>query len=82
MSSEADIDSTVDGIVADRLRVDRSDFEDGTSFTGETLGADSLDVVETAEAVDAELGVRIPDEDLEAMDTVGDLKAYVRDELE
>lgn len=82
MSSSADIDSTIDEIIADRLRVEQAEFTDDSSFTGEKLDADSLDVVEAAEAIDANLGVRIPDEDLETLDTVGDLKAYVRAELE
>ncbi|MDY6818178.1 MAG: acyl carrier protein [Halobacteriales archaeon] len=79
MSSSENIDETVEEIIADRLRVDRSEFDDETSFTGETLDADSLDVVEAAEAIDANLGVHIPDEDLEELETVGDLKTYIRD---
>lgn len=79
MSSSTDVDSTIDEIIADRLRVDQDAFDDDTSFTGETLDADSLDVVEAAEAIDANLGVRIPDEDLERLDTVGELKSYVRE---
>lgn len=79
MSSGEEIDDAVEGIVADRLGVDRSEFDDETSFTGETLDADSLDMVETAEAVDANLDVYVPDEELAEVETVGDLKAYVRD---
>jgi len=82
MSSEADIDERVEEIVADRLRVDRSAFDDGTAFTDGSIDADSLDVVETAEAIDANLGVRVPDEALAEIETVGDLKAYVRDHHE
>lgn len=78
MSSRGEIDEAVEEIVADRLRVDRSAFDDGTPFAGETLDADSLDMVETAEAVDANLDVYVPDEDLADLETVGDLKAYVR----
>lgn len=82
MSTETEIDETIEEIISDRLRVERSEFDDETPFEGETIDADSLDVVEAAEAIDANLGVHVPDEDLEAMDTVGDLKSYVRDELE
>ena len=81
MSSDADVDGTIEGIIADRLRVDRSAFDDETRFAGETINADSLDIVETAEAVDANLGVHVPDAELEAIETVGDLKSYVRAEL-
>ena len=81
MSSEVDVDDTIEGIIADRLRVDRSAFDDETRFTGETIDADSLDIVEAAEAIDANLGVHIPDAELEAVETVGDLKSFVRAEL-
>lgn len=82
MSTGAEIDEAVEGIVADRLRVDRSAFDDGTPFEGETLDADSLDMVETAEAIDANLDVFVPDEALADLETVGDLKAYVRDAID
>lgn len=81
MSSEVDVDEAIEGIIADRLRVDRSAFDDETPFTGETIDADSLDIVEAAEAVDMNLGVHVPDAELEAIETVGDLKSFVRSEL-
>ncbi|MFB6303095.1 MAG: acyl carrier protein [Haloferacaceae archaeon] len=82
MSSGAEIDEAVEEIVADRLRVDRSAFDDATPFEGETLDADSLDVVETAEAIDAALDVYLPDEALADVETVGDLKSSVRERAE
>lgn len=77
----AELDDTIDGIVADRCNADQGAFDDSTRFDGDALDADSLDIVEMAEAIDAELGVYIPDEDLEGLETVGDVKAYVRDAL-
>lgn len=82
MSSGAEIDEAVEEIVADRLRVDRSAFDDGTPLDGEVLDADSLDVVEAAEAIDATLDVYVPDEALADVETVGDLKACVRERAE
>ncbi|MFB6202534.1 MAG: acyl carrier protein [Halorhabdus sp.] len=79
MSSNREVDAAVEEIIADRLRIDQSAFDDETAFTDDVIDADSLDVVETAEAIDANLGVRVPDEDLEEMETVGDLKQYVRE---
>lgn len=70
----------VDEIVADRLRVDAGEFDDDSRFEEPPLDADSLDVVELAEAVDANLGVHIPDDELRELETVGDVKEYVRDE--
>lgn len=77
MTATESVSDRIEGIVADRLRVDSDAFDDGTPFDGEALDADSLDLVEIAEAIDAELGVHIPDEDLEDLETVGDLTGYV-----
>lgn len=76
-----DLDATIDGIVAERCGVDQTAFDESTRFDGDVLEADSLDVVEMAEAIDATLGVYIPDEDLEDLETVGDVKAYLHDAL-
>lgn len=68
---------TIDRIVEDALLVDRSEFDDDTTFDNDGLAAESLDIVEMAELVDDELGVHIPDEDLEDLTTVGEVKSYV-----
>lgn len=77
MADTQNMADRVERIVADRLRVDSAAFDDRTPFDGETLDADSLDIVEIAEAIEADVGVHIPDEDLEEMELVGDLTAYV-----
>ncbi len=43
----------------------------------EDLGADSLDVVELIMAFEDEFGVTLPDEDIAAMKTVGDIVTYI-----
>lgn len=75
--ASADLDRAIDELVADRCGVAPDAFDDGTRFDGDVLDADSLDVVELAEAIEATFGVYVPDEDLEDLATVGDLKAYV-----
>ncbi|QIB75038.1 acyl carrier protein [Halogeometricum borinquense] len=77
MADSQDTTDHIEGIVEERLRVDSGDFDAETPFDGETLDADSLDLVEIAEAIEADVGVHIPDEDLEELETVGDLTAYV-----
>jgi len=77
MTATEGVPDRVEGIVADRLRVDSDAFDDETSFEGDTLDADSLDLVEIAEAIEAEVGVHVPDDDLEGIETVGDLTTYV-----
>lgn len=77
-----DLNDRIDDIVATTLRIDQSDFDDGTDLGPDGLDADSLAVVEMAETVDVELDVTIPDEDLEDLETVGDVKAYVRQAMD
>ena len=43
----------------------------------EDLGADSLDIVELSMAVEDEFGVKIGDEDMEKLRTVGDIVEFV-----
>lgn len=69
-------EDAVDEIVADVLRIDDSEFDDETVF-GEDVPAESLDYVEIAETIEFELGVEVPDEDLQDIETVGDVKTYV-----
>lgn len=40
--------------------------------TLEDLDMDSLDVVEIMQAIEDDLGIRVPDEDLEELKTIGD----------
>jgi len=46
------------------------------------LGADSLAVVDLAMALEDEFNVEIPDEDLENINTVGDIVNYLKDKAE
>ena len=43
----------------------------------EDLGADSLDVVELIMSFEDEFGITLPDEDIAAMKTVGDVVNYI-----
>ncbi|QIO25156.1 acyl carrier protein (plasmid) [Haloarcula sp. JP-L23] len=77
MSDNQSVGTSVESIVADRLRVDQEALDDDTHFDGEELNAESLDMVEIAEAVEADIGVHVPDKDLEEIETVGGLRSYV-----
>jgi acyl carrier protein len=47
--------------------------------TLEDLDMDSLDVVEIMQAIEDDFGIRVPDEDLEDLTTIGDaVKAVVK----
>lgn len=63
-------------LVVDQLGVD--DDEVTTEATiQEDLGADSLDLVDLVMAVEEEFDVKIADEDLEGIKTVGDIVNYI-----
>lgn len=81
MSNGQNVTDRVERIVADRLRVDADAFDETSRFDGATLDAESLDMVEIAEAVEADVGVHVPDDDLEALETVGELTTYVRERV-
>ncbi|MBD7910421.1 MULTISPECIES: acyl carrier protein [Clostridium] len=64
-------------IIADKLSVDAQDITLDSSFIDD-LNADSLDIVELIMALEDELDLEIPDEDVEGFKTVGDVVNYVK----
>ncbi|PSP67349.1 phosphopantetheine-binding protein [Halobacteriales archaeon QS_1_69_70] len=79
---KTEIDNRIEKEISDRLQVSRSDFDDNTPFEEPPLNAESLDIIELAETIDMELGIFIPDDHLEQMETVGDAKSYIYNELD
>ena len=63
-------------LVAENLGVDEADITETSSFK-EDLGADSLDLFEMVMALEEEYGVEIPSEDLEQINTIGDVVKYL-----
>ncbi len=64
-------------IVADNLKVkDQSVITMDTLFMAD-LGADSLDVVELVMKLEEEFNIEIPDEDAQAIKTVGEAVNYI-----
>ena len=64
-------------IIADELSVDPESITLEASFIDD-LNADSLDIVELIMALEDELEMEIPDEDVENFKTVGDVVNYVK----
>lgn len=64
-------------IIADKLSVDPESITLEASFIDD-LNADSLDIVELIMALEDELEMEIPDEDVESFKTVGDVVNYVK----
>ena len=63
-------------LVVDQLGVDEDEVTTEATIQ-EDLGADSLDLVDLVMAVEEEFDVKIADEDLEGIKTVGDIVDYI-----
>ena len=57
--------------------VNADDVSDDKSFTDD-LDVDSLSMVEVVVAAEERFGVRIPDDDVKNLKTVGDAVAYIK----
>lgn len=67
-------------LVSEQLGVDPAVLNSDANIL-EDLGADSLDVVELVMAIEEAFDIEIPDEDAEAMRTVGDVEKYVAERV-
>ncbi|WP_024614623.1 acyl carrier protein [Clostridium sp. Ade.TY] len=68
-------------IVSEKLSIDKDEITMESSFIDD-LNADSLDIVELIMALEDELDMEIPDEDVEGFKTVGDVVEYVKNHVE
>jgi acyl carrier protein len=74
--TQQDILTGLAGIVNEIAGVPVGDVTAGKSFIDD-LDVDSLAMVEIATAAEDHFGVRIPDDDLKDLRTVGDAVAYI-----
>lgn len=65
-------------LVVDQLGVEEDEVTMEASMQDD-LGADSLDLVDLVMSVEEEFGVKVADEDLENIKTVGDIINYIED---
>jgi acyl carrier protein len=68
--TKQEIEDRVRKVLVDQLARDESDVTMEARFE-EDLDADSLDLVEVVLALEEELGVNIPEEEMEGVKTVG-----------
>ena len=66
------------GIIREQLNLDNVEITEETSFKDD-LDADSLDLFELVMAFEEAYNVEIHSEDLENLETVGDVMDYIRD---
>ena len=62
----------VKNIIAEQLGVSEDEISEDSNLV-EDLDADSLDIVELVMAFEDEFGVKVPDDQLEHIKTVGDI---------
>lgn len=79
MSAEEILEKVVE-IVTEKLGVDAEEVTLDSDLT-EDLGADSLDLVDLVMAFEDEFGVKVEDEDVENIVTIGDIVDYISKEL-
>lgn len=65
-------------LIADQLSVDADTITAESSFKDD-LGADSLDLFELVMALEDEYSVEIPADDLQKLETVGDVINYLKE---
>ena len=65
-------------LVVDQLGVDEDEVTMEATMQDD-LGADSLDLVDLVMSVEEEFGVKVADEDLENIKTVGDIVNYIEE---
>ncbi len=68
----------VKDIIVDQLDAEESEVTLDTNIR-ESLGADSLDLVDLAMTIEDEFEVEITDEAIESIKTVGDLVEYLKE---
>ena len=73
---QSGIPARVRRIIHEKLGVEESALIDTAKFTDD-LGLDSLDVLETFAALEKEFDVKIGDEEMEKLTTVGSVIDYI-----
>lgn len=72
-----DIEARIKEIICEQLDVKPEDVSEGKSFM-EDLGADSLAIVELVLALEEQFDVKIPDDEVDKIKTVGDAISYIK----
>ena len=74
--AQADVFEKLKSMIVDKLGVEESQVTKEANFSKD-LGADLLDQVELVMAIEEEFNIRIPDEEVEHLPTVGQTLDYI-----
>jgi acyl carrier protein len=75
-----DIQKKITSILTDKLGIPESEITDDASFVKD-LGIDSLDYAELVMEFEQTFDIKIPDDDAEKMQTIGQAVKYIREKL-
>jgi acyl carrier protein len=75
-ASRDEVFERIKEVLAERLSVEEADINEEANFQ-EDLDADSLDLVEMIMELEDQFGIKIPDEDAQKIQTVGQAVDYV-----
>jgi acyl carrier protein len=75
-ASRDEVFERIKEVLAERLSVEESDITEEANFQ-EDLDADSLDLVEMIMELEDQFGIKIPDDDAQKIQTVGQAVDYV-----
>jgi acyl carrier protein len=75
-ASRGEVFERIKEVLSERLSVEESDITEEANFQ-EDLDADSLDLVEMIMELEDQFGIKIPDEDAQKIQTVGQAVDYV-----
>ncbi|HEX2287939.1 MAG TPA: acyl carrier protein [Gaiellaceae bacterium] len=75
-ASRDEVFERIKEVLSERLSVEESDITEEANFQ-EDLDADSLDLVEMIMELEDQFGIKIPDEDAQKIQTVGQAVDYV-----
>ncbi len=75
-ASRDEVFERIKEVLTERLSVEEADINEEANFQ-EDLDADSLDLVEMIMELEDQFGIKIPDEDAQKIQTVGQAVDYV-----
>lgn len=74
MSATKEVDAVIDEMMQNILGLSEDEYDDSTSFEADGLDVDSLQIIEMIETGESELDMQVPNDEIEAVTTVGGVR--------